>query len=108
MAYDMQAHGEQIRHAQIAEQDAQEEREYLAYGNAPITLAEMDGEDLLDMIQNDAALDARLVILIERVAMMGLPANNSYYADDALRACHDLHRALLKRVREQAVKDCRK
>ena len=53
------------------------------------------------------ALDARLVILMERIAMMGTPANNSHYHDDALRAAHDLHRALLAKVRDARVKAVR-
>ena len=45
-AYDYQAHGEQIRHSQIAADAARELREEEAVDYAPIALAEMDGNDL--------------------------------------------------------------
>ena len=70
-------------------------------------LIEIDGSELLQMCADDPALDARLVILMERIAMMGMPANNSHYHDDALRAAHDLHRALLAKVRDARVKAVR-
>ena len=105
--YDMQAHGEQIRHQQIARYNECERREEEAAETAILALVEIDGSELLQMCADDPALDARLVILMERIAMMGTPANNSHYHDDALRAAHDLHRALLAKVRDARVKAVR-
>ena len=106
--HDMQAHSEQIRHAQIAEHEAAEEREYLAEAEAFIELAEMPGFELDDMIANEppnSGLQLRLDILLERVAMLGLPANNSCYADDVVRAARSLHQAMLEVVTERRVKE---
>ena len=105
--YDYQAHSEQIRHQQIAADLTLEEREEEAAETAILALVEIDGSELLQMCADDPALDARLVILMERIAMMGTPANNSHYHDDALRAAHDLHRALLNKVRDARVKAVR-
>ena len=106
--YDYQAHGEQIRHAQIAQQDAAETAEEIAAGEAFIALAEMPGFELDDMIANEppnSGLQLRLDILLERVAMLGLPANNSCYADDVVRAARSLHQAMLEVVTERRVKE---
>lgn len=105
--YDMQAHGEQIRHAQIAADAAIELRQEEAAESAFIALAEMPGDDLADMIANNSKLDARMVLLLERVAMLGMPANNSCYADDVVRAARSLHQAMLEVVTEKRVKAVR-
>ena len=83
--YDRVAADEQIRHAQIARYNECERREEEAAETAILALVEIDGSELLQMCADDPALDARLVILMERIAMMGTPANNSHYHDDALR-----------------------
>lgn len=105
--YDMQAHAEQIRHAQISSAAAIERREEDAAETAFIALAEMDGNDLADMIANTPKLDARLVLLLERIAMLGMPSNNSCYADDVVRFAKALYDAMLAHVTEQRVKDCK-
>ncbi len=105
--YDMQAHGEQIRHAQYLAEEAAVSREERAAETAFIALAEMDGNDLLDMIANNNRLDARMVLLIERIAMLGMPSNNSCYADDVVRYAKALYYAMLEVVTEQRVKDCK-
>ena len=105
--YDYQAHGEQIRHQQIAADLTIEEREEEAAETAFIALAEMDGNDLADMIANTPKLDARLVLLLERIAMLGMPSNNSCYADDVVRFAKALYDAMLAHVTEQRVKDCK-
>ena len=107
--YDSQAHGEQIRHAQIAQQDAAETAEEIAAGEAFIALAEMPGYELSDMIANadcGSAMQTRLELLLERVAMLGMPANNDCYAQDVIRAAKSLHQAMLEVVAEQRVKAC--
>ena len=108
--YDYQAHGEQIRHAQIAQQDAAETAEEIAAGEAFIALAEMPGYELSDMIANadcGSAMQTRLELLLERVAMLGMPANNDCYADDVVRFAKALYDAMLAHVTEQRVKDCK-
>lgn len=105
--HDMQAHGEQIRHAQYLAEEAAVSREERAAETAFIALAEMDGNDLLDMIANNNRLDARMVLLIERIAMLGMPSNNSCYADDVVRFAKALYDAMLEVVTEQRVKDCK-
>ena len=105
--YDMQAHSEQIRHQQIARYNECERREEDAAETAFIALAEMPGDDLADMIANNSKLDARMVLLLERVAMLGMPANNSCYADDVVRAARSLHQAMLEVVTEKRVKECK-
>ena len=105
--YDMQAHSEQIRHQQIARYNECERREEDAAETAFIALAEMPGDDLADMIANNSKLDARMVLLLERVAMLGMPANNSCYADDVVRAAKSLHQAMLEVVTEKRVKAVR-
>jgi len=108
--YDMQAHGEQIRHQQAAEQDAAETAEEIAAGEAFITLVEMPGYELSDMIANadcGSPMQIRLELLLERVAMLGMPSNNSCYADDVVRFAKALYDAMLAHVTEQRVKDCK-
>jgi len=108
--YDYQAHGEQIRHAQIAQQDAAETAEEIAAGEAFIALAEMPGYELSDMLANadcGSPMQIRLELLLERVAMLGMPANNDCYAQDVIRAATSLHQAMLEVVTEQRVKACR-
>ena len=105
--YDMQAHGEQIRHAQYLAEEAAVSREERAAETAFIALAEMDGNDLLDMIANNNRLDARMVLLIERIAMLGMPSNNSCYADDVVRFAKALYDAMLEHVTAERVKDCK-
>ena len=106
--YDMQAHGEQIRHAQIARYNECERREEDAAETAFIALAEMSGDDLADMIANDSKCDARMVLLLERIAMLGMPSNNSCYYDDVGRFAKALYDAMLDHVTEQRVKAVRK
>lgn len=108
--YDMQAHSEQIRHQQIAAQDAAETAEELAAGEAFIALAEMPGYELSDMIANadcGSPMQIRLELLLERVAMLGMPANNDCYAQDVVRAAKSLHQAMLEVVTEKRVKAVR-
>jgi len=108
--YDAAAHGEQIRHAQIAEQDAAESAEDLAAGEAFIELAEMPGYEISDMIANadcGSPMQIRLELLLERVAMIGMPANNDCYAQDVVRAAKSLHQAMIEVVTDRRVKACR-
>ena len=105
--YDYQAHGEQIRHAQIARYNECERREEDAAETAFIALAEMSGDDLADMIANDPKCDARMVLLLERIAMLGMPSNNSCYYDDVGRFAKALYGAMLDHVTEQRVKAVR-
>ena len=108
--YDMQAHGEQIRHAQIARYNECERREEDAAKTAFIALAEMPGYELSDMIANadcGSPMQIRLELLLERVAMLGMPANNDCYAQDVVRAAKSLHQAMLEVVTEKRVKAVR-
>ena len=103
--YDMQAHGEQIRHAQYDADAAFEFRQDEAAATAHIALAEMDGSELLDMIANDPALECRMVLLIERIAMLGVAGTAvDSYKDDVMRAAKDLQSAMVGLLSEQRVK----
>ena len=106
--YDRVAADEQIRHAQIARYNECERREEDAAETAFIALAEMPGDDLADMIANDPKCDARMVLLLERIAMLGMPSNNSCYYDDVGRFAKALYDAMLDHVTEQRVKAVRK
>lgn len=103
--YDMQAHGEQIRHSQIAADAAFERRQDEAAETAHIALAGMDGSEILQMCADDPALDMRLVLLIERVALLGVAGSQiAVYKDDVLRAAEDLRAAMVGLVSERRVK----
>ena len=108
--YDYQAHGEQIRHAQYLAEEAAVSREERAAETAFIALAEMPGYELSDMIANadcGSPMQIRLELLLERVAMLGMPANNDCYAQDVVRAAKSLHQAMLEVVTEKRVKAVR-
>lgn len=105
--YDYQAHSEQIRHSQISAADRAEQAEYEATEGAAIALAEMPADELSYMILGDDRLTQKLDILLERVAMMGMPANNNHYRDDATRAAADLHRAMLDALIKSRIADLR-
>ena len=94
--YDYQAHGEQIRHAQYLADMAHESKLDDALNLAHIATAEMEGSELLQLCADDPSLDARLVILIERVAMLGVAGKASeQYQQDVIRAALDLQSALV-------------
>lgn len=97
--YDMQAHGEQIRHAQHLADMAHESKLDDALNLAHISLAEMETSDVSDMIANDPALDERMSILLERVVLLGVAGKASeQYEQDVIRAARDLHSALVGAV----------
>lgn len=103
--YDREAADEQQRRTQYMADLAHERSLDDALEGAHIEAASMDGNDILDMIANDPALDARLVILIERVAMLGVAgkAAGSYEAD-VMRAAHDMQAALVGVVADRRYK----
>lgn len=103
--YDILAHAEQQRRTQYMADLAHERSLDDALDGAHIATAEMDGNDILDMIANDPALDARLVILIERVAMLGVAGTAAgAYEADVLRAAHDMQAALVGVVADRRYK----
>ncbi len=109
--YDRVAADEQTRHAQIARYNECERREEDAAETAFIALAEMPGYELSDMIANSecsSPMQIRLEQLLERVVMLGMPANNDCYAQDVVRAAKSLHQAMLEVVTEQRVKAVRR
>ena len=70
----------------------------------------MPGYELSDMIANadcGSPMQIRLELLLERVAMLGMPANNDCYAQDVVRAAKSLHQAMLEVVTEKRVKAVR-
>lgn len=107
--YDYQAHGEQIRHAQYLADMAHESKLDDALNLAHIATAEMEGSELLQLCADDPSLDARLVILIERVAMLGVAGKNlDAYKDDVIRAALDLKAALVGAVADKNYREALK
>ena len=106
--YDYQANGEQIRHAQYDAAAAFERKQDEASDSAFIALAGMDGSELLQLCNDDPALDCRLVLLMERVALMGVAGSQiEAYKADVLRAAEDLRAAMVGLVAEKRVKAVR-
>lgn len=70
--HDMQAHGEQIRHAQIAGLDSYEKQIERAATTASDDLAETEGRELFEMIAKSDDLTERLDRLLEQVSAMGV------------------------------------
>ena len=101
---------EQTRHEQMANQDRAETAEERAFNEAFIELAEMPGHEIDDMIANDPPtghLQQRLEILLERVAMLSMPSNNSCFREDVIRAAVALNIALFDVVAARRVNDAR-
>ena len=59
-------------------------------------------------LQDLAAAQRLVATVVERVAMLGMPANNDCYAQDVVRAAKSLHQAMLEVVTEKRVKAVRK
>lgn len=101
--YDHQEQSERIRDRLDTLDEIIEAREEAAAEHAFITLAQMEGYEIADLCANVPSLESRLERLLERVAMLGMPANGDYYMHDVTRAARDLHAELLSVVTDRAV-----